>query len=80
MDDIEIYPQEDDEIVTFIGVGGREHHSFEKSNNLLKNSINNDCENWKYVTNCVSFYFLVGVVILKFGDILGLMLLYCLFF
>lgn len=30
VEDIEIYPQEDDEIVTFIGVGGSEHHSFEK--------------------------------------------------
>ncbi|AKL96987.1 aspartyl protease [Clostridium aceticum] len=28
--DLEIYPEEDDEIVTFIGVGGSEHHSFTK--------------------------------------------------
>lgn len=36
VDDIEIYPQEDDEIVTFIGVGGSEHHSFEKRIDILK--------------------------------------------
>lgn len=28
--DLEIYPEEDDEIVTFVGVGGSEHHSFSK--------------------------------------------------
>ncbi|WP_246637549.1 retropepsin-like aspartic protease [Crassaminicella profunda] len=36
VDDIEIYPQEDDEIVTFIGVGGSEHHSFEKRIDTFK--------------------------------------------
>src|SRR5690554_6359769 len=28
--DLEIYPEEDDEIVTFVGVGGSVHHSFSK--------------------------------------------------
>lgn len=36
VDEIEIYPEEDDEIVTFVGVGGSEHHSFVKKVNTVK--------------------------------------------
>ncbi len=34
--DLEIYPEEDDEISTFVGIGGSEHHSFSKKIDSFK--------------------------------------------